>query len=115
MKQWIYECLGVLIKEPTEEVRKIVAETISSELGEKIADLEKQIESNQKYIADLEKSNNAGSVYISNLEEQLEWAKEFLEKFCSYYMYDCDATRKDYDTFEELKKQAEQFLKEVTK
>ena len=45
--------------------------------------------------------------------EWLGQAKEFLEKFCSYYMYDCDATRKDYDTFEELKKQAEQFLKEI--
>lgn len=45
--------------------------------------------------------------------EQLEQAKEFLEKFCSYYMYDCYATRKDYDAFEELKKQAEQFLKEI--
>lgn len=35
MKQWIYECLGVLIKEPTEENRKIVAETISSEIEDK--------------------------------------------------------------------------------
>ena len=32
LKQWIYECLGVLIKEPTEENRKIVAETIASEV-----------------------------------------------------------------------------------
>ena len=35
MKQWIYECLGVLIKEPTEENRKIVAETIASEIENK--------------------------------------------------------------------------------
>lgn len=32
LKQWIYECLGVLIKEPTEENRKIVAEIIASEV-----------------------------------------------------------------------------------
>jgi hypothetical protein len=32
LKQWIYECLGALIKEPTEENRKIVAETIFSEI-----------------------------------------------------------------------------------
>jgi hypothetical protein len=35
LKQWIYECLGVLIKEPTEENRKIVAETIASEVEDK--------------------------------------------------------------------------------
>ena len=35
LKQWIYECLGVLIKEPTEENRKIVAETIFSEVEDK--------------------------------------------------------------------------------
>ena len=33
--QWIYECLGALIKEPTEENRKIVAETIASEVEDK--------------------------------------------------------------------------------
>lgn len=44
--------------------------------------------------------------------EQLEQAKKLLEKFCSYYMYDCDATRKDYEAFEELKKQAGDFIKE---
>jgi hypothetical protein len=32
LKQWIYECLGILIKEPTEENRKIVAEIIASEV-----------------------------------------------------------------------------------
>jgi hypothetical protein len=32
LEQWIYECLGVLTKEPTEENRKIVAETIASEV-----------------------------------------------------------------------------------
>ena len=32
LKQWIYECLGILIKEPTEENRKILAETIASEV-----------------------------------------------------------------------------------
>ena len=35
LKQWIYECLGALIKEPTEENRKIVAETIASEVEDK--------------------------------------------------------------------------------
>lgn len=35
LKQWIYECLGVLTKEPTEENRKIVAETIASEVEDK--------------------------------------------------------------------------------
>ncbi len=35
LKQRIYECLGVLIKEPTEENRKIVAETIASEVEDK--------------------------------------------------------------------------------
>ena len=41
-------------------------------------------------------------------------AKELLEEFCSHYMYDCDATREDktYEAFEELKEQAEAFLKE---
>ena len=29
LEKWIYECLGALIKEPTEENRKIVAKTIS--------------------------------------------------------------------------------------
>lgn len=32
LEQWIYECLGILTKEPTEENRKIVAETIASEV-----------------------------------------------------------------------------------
>lgn len=35
LKQWIYECLGSLMKEPTEENRKIVAETIASEVEDK--------------------------------------------------------------------------------
>ena len=35
LKQWIYECLGALIKEPTEKNRKIVAETIASEVEDK--------------------------------------------------------------------------------
>ena len=35
LKQWIYECLSVLIKEPTEENRKIVVETIFSEVEDK--------------------------------------------------------------------------------
>ena len=35
LKQWIYECLDVLIKEPTEENRKIVDETIASEVEDK--------------------------------------------------------------------------------
>ena len=47
--------------------------------------------------------------------DQLAQAKTFLEEFCTYRMYDCDATRKDYEAFEELKKQAEQFLKEIEK
>lgn len=34
-EQWIYECLGVLIKEPTEENRKIVAKTIATEIEDK--------------------------------------------------------------------------------
>lgn len=47
-------------------------------------------------------------------QELLTKAKELLEEFCSYYMYDCDATREDktYEAFEELKEQAENFLKE---
>ena len=49
---------------------------------------------------------------VFDKDEQLTKAKELLEKFCSYYMYDCDETIKDYKSFEELKKQAEQFLKE---
>ena len=32
MEQWIYECLGALIKEPTEESRRIVANIIASEV-----------------------------------------------------------------------------------
>ena len=49
-------------------------------------------------------------------EEQLKQAKELLEEFCTYRMYDCDATREDktYEAFEELKEQAEQFLEEIT-
>ena len=44
-------------------------------------------------------------------------AKELLEEFCSYYMCDCDATREDktYEAFEELKEEAEAFLKEIGK
>ena len=35
LDKWIYECLGALIKEPTEENRKIVAETIASEIEDR--------------------------------------------------------------------------------
>ena len=45
-------------------------------------------------------------------KEQLAQAKKLLKEFCSYYMYDCDAIRKDCEAFEELKRKAEQFLEE---
>ena len=51
----------------------------------------------------------------SKQEKQLTKAKELLKEFCTYYMYDCDETRKDYEMFEKLKKQAEQFISEVEK
>lgn len=35
LEKWIYECLGVLIKEPTEENRKIVAKTIANEIEDR--------------------------------------------------------------------------------
>jgi len=35
MIKWIYECLNILIKEPTEENRKIVAKTIANEIEDK--------------------------------------------------------------------------------
>lgn len=35
LEKWIYECLGALIKEPTEENRKIVAKTIASEIEDR--------------------------------------------------------------------------------
>ena len=48
-------------------------------------------------------------------KEQLKRARELLEEFCSYYMYDCDATREDktYEAFEELKEESEAFLEEL--
>ena len=33
--QWVYEALGALVKEPTEENRKIVAEIICQELNDR--------------------------------------------------------------------------------
>ena len=35
LEKWICECLGALIKEPTEENRKIVAKTIASEIEDR--------------------------------------------------------------------------------
>lgn len=50
LKQWIYECLGVLIKEPTEENRKIVAETIASEVEDKYTN---ELKEKEKFIKTL--------------------------------------------------------------
>ena len=62
----------------------------------------------QAYLADAEPREKR----IEELEQKLEQTKTFLKEFCTYRMYDCDATRKDYEMFEELKEQAEKFLKE---
>ena len=45
--QWVYEALGALVKEPTEENRKVVAEIICQELNDRRKETMRNVE---KYI-----------------------------------------------------------------
>lgn len=88
-------------------------------LNDKIADLEKE---NAELKKELKKWKDEWQEQVQKaIDEgyartqqtiQLTKAKEIIEEFCTYRMCDCDGTREDgtYEAFEELRKQAEQFL-----
>lgn len=98
LEKWIYECLGVLMKEPTEETRKIVVKTIASE----IEDEEKQLTKAKEIIRELSKSLFVAKGLIRDLCDDTVDFRESKER--ALYCYN----QEHLDGY----KKAEAFLKE---
>ena len=81
LEKWIYECLGALIKEPTEENRKIIAKTIASEIEDREKELLKQIE-------DMKNCCNCKHYHWSN-------GDEYCDAYYGQPIYDYDEGCKD--------------------
>lgn len=112
LKQWIYECLGVLMKEPTEENRKIVAETIFSEVEDKYTNELKILkEENNEYENEAREVNFRMHNYIVKTVPKLINARKIISEFCDFYIYECDETHNDVIAFNELKEKGEKFIK----
>ena len=122
LEKWIYECLGALIKEPTEENRKIVAKTIASEIEDRekgtanrkllprIEQLEKDVIENESdcSMCDFPKLK-------TDFEKQLTEAKEIIYDFydsCKGNGTTCVNTGTRFINFVKLVDKAEAFLKE---
>lgn len=116
LKQWIYECLGILIKEPTEENRKIVAETITSEVEDKCKNELKILkEENAEYESEAREVNFRTDKYIKRTVPKLAKAREIIQKLLEeekenmYWVMNGS----DKSSYFKIKKEAEEFIEHI--